>query len=105
LALNDNDNRNSPVELKIFSGKRIKKLKSGGDHVLLLFGELYFHLIPISENNDLFVWGGNRFGQLGLNDNTERKNPESLKFFSKMKIKQIIAGCHHSIAIIGEIEI
>ena len=65
---------------------------------------LLFHLTPISENDDLFVWGDNECGQLGLNDKTNRKNPESLKFFSKMKIKQIIAGRFHSIALLGEID-
>ena len=65
---------------------------------------LLFHLIPISENDDLFVWGLNGSGQLRLNDKTNRKNPESLKCFFKMKIKQIIAGRYHSIALLGEID-
>ena len=52
------NNRNKPVEFKIEGNSSpIKQIICGGHHTF-----------AICENNKIYCWGGNSYGQLGLGD-------------------------------------
>ena len=79
---------------------KIKKFEIGGNHNLILF-----------ENNDLYSFGGNYFGECGINNkNHEKKKilfPEQIKFpcFKKFdknkKIKNIFCGYVFCFVLLG----
>src|SRR5208283_4554939 len=76
----------------------------------------------ITTNNEIYVWGHNVYGQLGLGHNQNQNSPQKLNFpageekvrnapFSNLAgksgafsspVNKIICGCRHSIAITGE---
>ena len=52
------------------------------------------------ENNKIYCWGNNDFGQLGLGDNEDRNEPVEFKIEGNLSpIKQIIYGFGHTFAI------
>jgi hypothetical protein len=63
----------------------IKKLAIGGNHSLLL-----------TRYGDLFIWGKNNFGQLGVGDNYNYLTPHQLPYDD---INSISAGYYHSLFI------
>ncbi len=87
LGLNDNLSRNRPIRNDFFTEKGpIKQIVLGGQHSMILM-----------DNGDLYVFGYNEDGQLGLNDNENRNRPIRNDFFTdKGSIKQIVLGWHHS---------
>ena len=56
------------------------------------------------ENGDLYVFGDNRSGQLGLGDRVGRDRPILNKFFESLdgQIKQISVGSSHSMVLVDE---
>ncbi len=90
LGLNDNENRNIPIRNDFFKGKGlIKQIALGGLHSMILM-----------DNDDLYVFGNNIMGQLGLNDNENRNIPIRNDFFTeKGSIKQIALGRWHSMVL------
>jgi alpha-tubulin suppressor-like RCC1 family protein len=68
LGQNDTLWRSSPVQVgTIFDGNKWKKVAVGKSH-----------MAAISSNGDLFIWGNNLSGQLGLNDQINRSSPVQL---------------------------
>ena len=63
LGLNDTNSRSSPVQ--IGAGENWIVIDAGENHVLALD----------NGGTDLYVWGGNTSGQLGLSDTTARSSP------------------------------
>ena len=58
LGLGDNEDRNKPIEFKIKGNSSpIKQIICGSDHIF-----------AICENNKIYCWGYNIYGQLGLGD-------------------------------------
>ena len=90
LGLNDNVNRNGPIRNNFFTGKGpIKQIVLGGLHSMILM-----------DNGDLYVFGYNQFGQLGLNENVNLNRPIRNDFFKeKGSIKQIGLGRRHSMVL------
>jgi alpha-tubulin suppressor-like RCC1 family protein len=85
LGLGDNYNRiNTYTKLKYDFGK-IKYIYCGD-----------YHNIMLNENNELYVCGNNKFGQLGLGDNNDRNIYTKLEH-NFGKIKNIYCGGFHSI--------
>ena len=73
------------------SNETIKKISCGGDHN-----------IAISNNNNLYSWGWNGYGQLGLGDADDRLTPTliPLNISNDIKIKLIEAGKYaHSLLV------
>jgi alpha-tubulin suppressor-like RCC1 family protein len=68
----------------LISHKNVSEVACGGSHVLILL-----------ENNDLFVWGENRNGRLGIQEENPAA-PVQLNFFVGKKIAGIGAGLFHS---------
>lgn len=56
-----------------------------------------YHSLAITETNELYAWGLNNYGQLGLGDHEERLLPEFVD--TPEPIIQISAGEHHSLAL------
>lgn len=50
------------------------------------------HVIALDAKGDVFAWGGNQYGQLGLGDYKNRSEPTKISAFKKMKIVDISAG-------------
>ena len=84
------NNKNKPVEFKIEGNSSpIKQI---------ICGE--YHTFAICENNKIYCWGYNSYGQLGLGDNDNRNKPVEFKIKGNSSpIKQIICGGHHTFAI------
>ena len=78
----NNDLENSkPIQIKELSERRIKEFFFGCDFVLAL-----------SEENMLYSWGYNNYGQLGRSTETNYdRDPREINFFTnrKLKIKQV----------------
>jgi len=74
------------------SQEKIVSVAGGGSHVLAL-----------SKSGELWAWGSNEFGQLGLGDTTDHQQPQKSPFVRKLfkncAIRQIAAGGFHSLAL------
>ncbi|GBG70273.1 hypothetical protein CBR_g6400 [Chara braunii] len=58
------------------------------------------HCIVASKSGEVYAWGANDFGQLGLGDVEDRKNPAAiLSKFTRSRISRVAAGAHHSMAV------
>ena len=97
LGLGDNKNRNEPVEFKIEENSSpIKQIICGA-----------YHTFAICENNKIYCWGNNNFGQLGLGRIKMlgfrfRYKTAPIEFKiegNSSPIKQIICGANHIFAI------
>jgi alpha-tubulin suppressor-like RCC1 family protein len=75
--LNDNENKIVPKEIKYFQnvGIPIKNIKCGSSHSFV-----------ISEYGNVYGFGYNFHGNLGLDDNTNRILPTEIKSFEKYNI-------------------
>lgn len=77
-----------PTHLKSLSGKMICQIHCG-DH----------HMLAMSTEGDLWGWGGNEYGQLGLGHVNDILLPVPLNFFRKIGISYVSCGTVHNAAI------
>lgn len=79
-----------PKKISNFSSEDVvfTKISAGKEHALAL-----------SDSGDIYVWGGNMFGQLGLNHYKPYNRPQKLP--SELKFVDIDAGSYHSLAVTG----
>ncbi|KAM9325224.1 putative E3 ubiquitin-protein ligase HERC4 [Gastrophryne carolinensis] len=80
-----------PRHLKSLSGIPFLQIAAGGAHSLAL-----------TLSGAVFAWGRNKFGQLGLNDETDRYVPSLLKSLRSQKIVYISCGEDHTAALTKE---
>lgn len=98
LGIGHNHYVYSPLKLELSDRVKISKVACGGDHTLAL-----------TEENVLYTWGLNVFGQLGLGDYLARKTPIKVRLISHgdnsqqesilLKHEEIVdisAGAQHS---------
>ena len=57
-----------------------------------------FHL----EHDEIFSFGENDYGQLGIGEINNQHKPQLVSFFKQMKSKQICSGDYHSLILIGK---
>lgn len=57
------------------------------------------HFFALSKEGDVFAWGLNNYGQLGLGDLKNRLNPELVPSLSGIGVVELAAGTHHSLAL------
>ncbi|XP_069781830.1 probable E3 ubiquitin-protein ligase HERC3 isoform X2 [Narcine bancroftii] len=58
------------------------------------------HSLALSKDGQVFAWGQNTFGQLGLGTrNTISCSPQTLESFSGVPVAQVVAGGEHSLAL------
>jgi E3 ubiquitin-protein ligase HERC4 len=98
LGLNDEMNRLTPTELLFFQKLKIKSIYCGENHTFVALGKLY---IINLDNNKLYCFGNNVYGNLGLSDNNNRLTPTENIFFNNMEIKKIICGENFSIVLLS----
>eukprot|EP01124_Arcella_intermedia_P015033 TRINITY_DN21584_c0_g1_i1.p1 TRINITY_DN21584_c0_g1~~TRINITY_DN21584_c0_g1_i1.p1 ORF type:complete len:801 (+),score=154.51 TRINITY_DN21584_c0_g1_i1:86-2488(+) len=88
LGLGDNISRNTPVKVKFFIKKNVASIACGCDHSLVL-----------DNNGNVFVFGYNAYGQLGLGNRVHQNFPQHIPqsaFENKGSIS-IACGSDHSL--------
>ena len=97
LGLGDTDDRREPTLLapEPFEGFRVTTIACGGNHVLAR-----------SQHGEVFAWGKNHRGQLGLGDTDDRPLPTRLKCLHPrmksgdcFKVLDVAAGTSHSLCL------
>uniref|UniRef100_A0A061R4H9 Regulator of chromosome condensation n=1 Tax=Tetraselmis sp. GSL018 TaxID=582737 RepID=A0A061R4H9_9CHLO len=80
----------NPVQIQgAVTGIRFTAVESGHHHVL-----------AASKSGEVYCWGANDFGQLGLGDLEPRNAPHALLHkFTRSKIVRVAAGARHSLAV------
>ncbi len=91
LGLNDTTNRSSPVQ--VGSLTNWKQVDCGDNNV----NQNITHTACIKTDGTLWTWGSNVFGQLGLNDTTNRSSP--VQVGSLTNWKQVDCGQYHTACI------
>ena len=89
LGLDHNITVIEPIFHPLTSKLKITQIICGGEHT-----------IALSQSNELYTWGLNVFGQLGLGDEINRNKPELVKINgmeSDESINYISAGAQHSL--------
>ena len=82
---------NVPLRLKQLKHRPIINIQCGENHTL-----------AVTITGNLYVWGDNTCGQLGLGDETNRLRPELVRSLRSSRVSKISAGKSHS-AIITKI--
>ena len=59
----------------------------------------HFHTLALTENGDVFSWGSNSYGQLGLNDTIDRNKPKMIESLNNYRITEIACGGNFSLAL------
>jgi len=72
--------------------------RSGACHIVCG----YSHSVALLKNEQLFVWGRNDCGQLGLGHYTHSPTPEHVTALKKFQVQQVSCGYDHVIAFVGE---
>jgi alpha-tubulin suppressor-like RCC1 family protein len=83
-------NESTPIQMQGFDGENVIAIACGSDHSLAL-----------TENRQVFSWGSNQFGQLGIENMSESNRPILVKVDSNNNqskpIMKIACGSHHSL--------
>ena len=85
LGLGNNKNISIPIIVKSLTNKKIIEIAAGWSHSLVLTSE-----------NNIYSTGCNKYGELGIGANISKYNYIWVKSLSKLNIKHISAGGHHS---------
>ncbi|KAL6598402.1 RCC1/BLIP-II protein [Neocallimastix sp. 'constans'] len=79
-----------PRAINFSRAKKFVKVYAGG-----------YHTFAVTSNNEVYSFGLNNYGQLGLGDEISREQPEEVELPEGFVIKDIGVGEHHTI-ILGE---
>ncbi|EUD67197.1 hypothetical protein C922_02347 [Plasmodium inui San Antonio 1] len=85
LGLGDKTNRIKLTINPILSKHKVRKVSCG-----------YEHIIALMCNHNVFVWGNNNCGQLGIGNNTDEISTPLLIYFQE-KVIDIACGKNHSL--------
>lgn len=88
LGLGDDQHRAVPTKLNLPSNDKPVSIVCGG-----------YHTFCLTQSGDYYVWGKNRFGQLGLGDESNRLSPTKFRLPTNEQITFVSCGAHHSIYI------
>ncbi|XP_054155257.1 RCC1 and BTB domain-containing protein 1-like [Oppia nitens] len=86
-------NQMVPIKVPGFDGQKISNVSCGSAHSLAL-----------TESGQVYGWGNNAFGQLGIGNNLHRNEPVKVDLKS-ISIKDMVCGLYHSLllSITGDI--
>jgi alpha-tubulin suppressor-like RCC1 family protein len=90
LGLGNNTNYNTPQRVEFFNSN-VASVSCGGIHTAI-----------VTNTNDLFTFGYNAYGQLGLGNNgsgTDRNTPQRVEFFNS-DVASVSCGLYHT-AVVG----
>jgi alpha-tubulin suppressor-like RCC1 family protein len=89
LGLNDNERRNTPTKISFVAfglpDVKAKAVSAGYDQTFV-----------IDFNDEIWAFGGNYFGQLGLGDLKDRLKPTKIP---NLKVQSVIAGFNLTLAL------
>ena len=85
LGLGNNKNINSPLIVQSLTNKKIIEIAAGWSHSLVL-----------TDEGCVYSTGCNKYGELGIGKKSNRYNYIWISKLSKLNIKHISAGGHHS---------
>eukprot|EP00904_Undaria_pinnatifida_P009351 jgi/Undpi1/5546/HiC_scaffold_2.g00823.m1 len=87
LGIGNTESHNSPQRVHLLCGKGVVMMAAGLEHSLAL-----------TDSGDLYSFGDNLSGQLGLGHNytAREQTPQKVIFFSKSKITQMACGQDHT---------
>ena len=57
----------------------------------------YYHSIVVCEDNRVFGYGRNDYGQLGLGHNEDKLRPQAIPFFDGVRIADVACGQYHTL--------
>ncbi|OQR94090.1 RCC1 and BTB domain-containing protein [Thraustotheca clavata] len=57
----------------------------------------YFHTVAVTEENEVYAFGRNDFGQLGIPDALDKHVPHPIPFFSGKKVLSVACGQYHTV--------
>ncbi|KAI9114413.1 hypothetical protein K1719_014641 [Acacia pycnantha] len=77
-----------PHNLQALSDKFISQISGG-----------WRHSMAITSGGQLYGWGWNKFGQVGVGDNVDHCSPVPVKFPLDQKVVQISCGWRHTVAV------
>ncbi|MEM1007775.1 MAG: hypothetical protein AAGJ35_02105 [Myxococcota bacterium] len=81
--------RSKDAQSYTFSGKKVKQLRSGDQHICVLL-----------EDHRVLCWGNNDRGQLGYGDRKSRKQPvDTFVNMQGTKTMEVVAGVYHTCAL------
>lgn len=89
------------LPLEYFGGHRVTKIACGDYHTLCIVGSHILSPYSPSESGEVYAWGHNRSGQLGLGDTTNRPKPCRVDSLTSERVIEIGAGWSHSICVTG----
>ena len=91
LGLGDNRQRQSAREIYTFpsTSKVVKDVTCGGTHTL-----------AVTSTDEIFAWGCNGHGQLGLGHPYDRNSPQRVEALCRRRIRRIAAGAQHSLVFV-----
>ncbi len=95
LGLGDNIDYDTPQEVTNLPEGDIKQIALGGFHAnsKVAYSAV---IINTAEGDQLWTWGSNQFGQLGLGNNNDYNTPQEVTNLLEGDIKQVSLGGYHS---------
>jgi regulator of chromosome condensation len=78
--------------------------KKGGVHIEKIYSGTN-HFFALSKEGDVYAWGLNNYGQLGLGDLKNRLKPELVPLLAGIGVVELAGGTHHSLALTKEGEV
>lgn len=61
----------------------------------------YYHSIVVCDDNKVFGYGRNDYGQLGLGHNEDKLRPQAISFFDGLRIADVACGQYHTLVSAG----
>eukprot|EP01122_Echinamoeba_exundans_P000373 TRINITY_DN10331_c0_g1_i1.p1 TRINITY_DN10331_c0_g1~~TRINITY_DN10331_c0_g1_i1.p1 ORF type:complete len:996 (-),score=143.11 TRINITY_DN10331_c0_g1_i1:1-2583(-) len=93
LGVGSKENSLVPKPISFFQNKaKIVSVAVGSQHTLVLLAD-----------GELYSWGYNKFGQLGLGNTLDHLLPERISFFNGCPVEQIFGGYRHTLLLTGSL--
>ena len=90
LGLGHNEEVFGPQRVSDLDGKEIKTLAAG-----------CYHSVAISEDGNLYMFGRNKYGQLGTGDTNEKHSIYKIDMFEGQNVASVAAGFYHTAVLVG----
>ena len=92
LGLNHTNNRSTPEVVQFPADKQITSISCGYDSTAAL-----------AKSGEMFTWGLNTHGELGLGDTSQRNLPQLVLQLQNRHVTQISCGASHTAVLIGRL--